>query len=134
MNANETSATRAMDVLVRAFATASDNTEKAERLGRTGTSVRISIREDPGQVAVLLLDHQPPELHERDETTSTESSLEIEAAALEGVLDGSVRIAVAVIHGRATYEGPVRKFLRIMPILIAAAADEQPDTDQEDER
>jgi hypothetical protein len=121
MNADETISVAAKDILITAFTEAIDDPETSERLGRTGTTVRISIRDDPGEVLTLLLDRQPPELHDGDETTVTESSLEIEAVALTGVLDRSVRLAVAVIDGRATYDGPIRKFLRVMPILIAAA-------------
>lgn len=124
MHADETLATTAMDALVAAFTKAIDDPETSDRLGRTGTSVRISLREAPDEVLTLLLDRQPPELHQGDEVTVTESSLDIEAPALAGILDRSVRMAVAVIDGRATYDGPIRKFLRVMPILIAAANDE----------
>lgn len=121
MKADETLAPAAMETFIAAFTEAIEDPETSDRLGRTGTTVRISLRETPDAVLTLLLDRQPPELHQGDESTVTESSLEIEAPALAGILDRSVRMAVAVIDGRATYDGPIRKFLRIMPILIAAA-------------
>lgn len=134
MNADETLAVAAKDILINAFTEAIDDPETSERLGRTGTTVRISLREDPGEALTLLLDRQPPELHDGDQTTVTESSLEIEAVALAGVLDRSVRLAVAVIDGRATYHGPIRKFLRVTPILIAAANHEHFGHSREDEK
>jgi hypothetical protein len=106
-------------MLCTAFEAAAARDDAAARLADAETSVSIEIRERPGRRVTLRLDSMPPTL-ERDDPAPVEVEMEIEAQALLDVFARTARLPMMFIEGRASFTGPVRKFLRITPILIAA--------------
>lgn len=109
----------AQATLVSAFEAAVSRPDAAERLADADTTIAIAIREAPGSRLTLRLDAMPPTL-ELDDVAPVEVEMEIEARALLEVFARSARLPMTFIEGRASFDGPVRKFLRITPILIAA--------------
>lgn len=103
--------------------------DSAARLTAADTTVRIVVSDDSSAGAVLLFDRDPPEVLEQDADESVEAELTLERQVLDDVLSRECRLAMALIDGRATYSGPIRKFLRILPIVIAAAREDEEDGD-----
>jgi hypothetical protein len=112
-------AATAQATLIGAFEAAASRPDAAARLADADTTISIAIREAPGTRTTLRLDVMPPSL-ELNDPAPVEVEMEIEARALLDVFARSARLPMMFVEGRASFEGPVRKFLRITPILIAA--------------
>lgn len=117
-------AEKAVELLCRAVETAAQDDAASARLAAAGTTVRIAIRDAPDHVVTLRLDGGRPEL-ELDDRSQAETEIDIEADALIAIFERRARLPMTFITGRAAYDGPVRKFLRITPILIAAITPHQ---------
>jgi hypothetical protein len=115
---------QAIATLCRAFEIAMQDDEAAARLGAAETSVRVVIREEPDRGGTLRMEGARPVI-ELEDRGPTETEIEIEADALVGTFERRVRLPMMFIQGRASYDGPIRKFLRVMPILIAAITPHQ---------
>jgi hypothetical protein len=71
---------------------------------------------------VLLFDRATPIVLDHDADDPVVAEIVLPEALLTQVLDRTARLAVALIDGRASFTGPVREFLRVLPILIALAS------------
>lgn len=107
--------------LKAAVAAAAAVPESAARLAATATSVRIVVSDAPAEGAVLLFDRDTPVALAHDADDPVAAEIVLPEALLTQVLDRTARLAVALVDGRATFTGPVREFLRIVPILVAIA-------------
>jgi hypothetical protein len=90
--------------------------------GRARTSVAISIRDDGGAPtpwAVLRLDRQPVAVEPGG--GSAEIQLTFPRETLREFLRGDRQLALTIARGEVEFRGPVRKFLRITPVLRALA-------------
>lgn len=102
------------DLTADFFLQASHDEHLGDRLSLADTTVHIHFTDTVG--VTLRLDRQPVEAEPR-----IEGQAEVE---LWGTPDNFVRyargekhLAMGIMRGEVEYAGPVRKFLRIMPIL-----------------
>jgi hypothetical protein len=88
----------------------------AHRIAAAQTSVHLRVRDDGGAALTILLDREPPEVLEG---TIGEAEVEIDlpASHLARLWDEDYHLAMAIAKGEVGYNGPVRKFLRVMPVL-----------------
>lgn len=96
------------------FSQASHDARLGERLALAQTTVHIHYSDDAG--ITLLLDRTPVEVIPRIQGTA-----EIEMWGSPDLFAAMVRrekhMAMCITSGELEYRGPVRKFLRIVPIL-----------------
>ncbi|MGE4424836.1 MAG: SCP2 sterol-binding domain-containing protein [Solirubrobacteraceae bacterium] len=94
--------------------------EAARRLlGRVGRTVRLSSSDLQDASIVIRLQGDIELIEDRAEPADIE--LTMGTADLERHADGTLRVAMAIAAGRATFTGPVREFLRVIPIVHAIA-------------
>ncbi|MCW2986983.1 MAG: transporter [Conexibacter sp.] len=91
---------------------------------RADTSVAIAIRLSADAVprpwATLLLDRRPVQVAPGD-SGDAEASLTFDVVDLEAFVAGELHLAMAIASGRVQATGPIRRFLRITPILRGLA-------------
>jgi phospholipid/cholesterol/gamma-HCH transport system ATP-binding protein len=104
--------------LARALAADAD---LATRLSRARTSVRFAVG-DTGQGATVLLDRDPPEVIDGDEPAEIEIGLTVVQAAR--LAAGELSLAAATFAGVVSFQGPIRKYLEVDPILHGLIAGE----------
>jgi len=86
---------------------------RAERLRSARTSVAFSVV--GGQRVTLLLDGDEPRLGAPDDPTEIE--VELCAVQAERLVQGVLHLPTELAHGAVTTRGPVRKYLKVDPIL-----------------
>jgi phospholipid/cholesterol/gamma-HCH transport system ATP-binding protein len=84
------------------------------RLRHAQTSVRFEVRDTPGAVT-MLLDRDPPVVLDGDEPA--EVTLVLDGEQAQRFAAGRLPIPTAIVLGDVAYEGPVRKYLEVDPIL-----------------
>jgi hypothetical protein len=99
---------------------ASGNARLSERLALAKTTVRISLLDEEGLATTLLLDRDPIEV--TDGNTPGEVEIGISSGDLERVFSRDFHLAMAIARGRVTATGPVRQFLRVIPIICSLGA------------
>jgi hypothetical protein len=109
---------RFMRVLEQAMA----QDDVAERLSKAGVSVRISLKDLPQTSVMLLLDRSPARLEAGTGEGRPDVWLSMWSADLEAVLSRSDFLPLQILSGDVQFQGFVRKLLRVLPILTAAAA------------
>ncbi|MHB8690470.1 MAG: hypothetical protein ACYDHH_04425 [Solirubrobacteraceae bacterium] len=88
-----------------------------ERLALAGTTVEINLVDAPSPTAFsMLLDRHPVELVEGS-YPDAEVKLYMTADDLAAFWSGELHAAIAITDGRIGYRGPVRKVLRVLPIV-----------------
>lgn len=87
------------------------------RLARADTSARISLADDAQISLTLLFDREPIEILPEDNGHAPEIQISIHWQDLERVFHENYHLAMAIARGEVTFRGPVRKLLRVMPIL-----------------
>jgi hypothetical protein len=102
--------------LVRAVV---DDSAAGARAALADTTVRIDLSD--GYAVTLFLDREPVELDTAE--YDAEIALAMTTPQLEQLIRGELALAMEIAHGRIAYSGPVRKFLRIVPILRRVAGD-----------
>jgi putative sterol carrier protein len=85
------------------------------RIALADTTVSVKLSDGPGHVFTLYLDREPIEMADHDDRA--EITLAMTAIQLEQLIRGELRLAMEIAHGRIAYDGPVRKFLRVVPII-----------------
>lgn len=102
------------DITAQFFLQAAADERLGSRLALAKTSVHIHFTDDVG--VTLLLERSPIEAH-----PSIVGTAEVELwGSADKFLDfavGKKHMAMAIMHGDLEYQGPVRKFLRIVPML-----------------
>ena len=88
-------------------------------MARADTTVRLTLADDEDLAITLLLDRKPIEVVDGDVDADVE--LSIMSVDLDRLCSPDFHLAMAVARGRVTYEGNVRKFLRITPIIRHAS-------------
>jgi hypothetical protein len=109
---------RFMRVLQLAFA----QDDVAERLSKAGVTVRISLKDLPQTSVMLLLDRSPSRVEAGTGEGRPDVWLSMWSADLEAVLSRSDFLPLQILSGNVQFQGFVRKLLRVLPILTAAAA------------
>lgn len=105
---------RMADETARFFLQAASDERLGSRLALARTTVHIHFSDDVG--VTLLLDRSPIEAEPRIVGTA-EVQLWGSADKFYDYATGKRHLAMAIMHGDLEYQGPVRKFLRIVPML-----------------
>jgi hypothetical protein len=90
-----------------------------DRLALANTTITITLADEPDLSTTLLLDRSPIEI--LDGSGDAEAAMWIASVDLRRIWSGDFFLPMAIAKGRVRIRGPVRKFLRIVPILHAIA-------------
>jgi hypothetical protein len=93
-----------------------DDPRVAAKLASAGTSVAIVLADEDDVCATLLLDREPIEIA-RGTSVAAESEIRIIGADLKRMHTEEFHLAMAMARGRVQWSGPVRKFLRLAPVI-----------------
>jgi len=85
------------------------------RLGSAHTSVTYEILGEDGAAVTLLLDRHPPEVVDGDEPA--EVTISFTSAQAVRFLRGEMILPNELLAGNVASRGPVRRYLRVDPIL-----------------
>ena len=114
---------RMLDRFVEIIESALREPDARERLSQAGVVVRIDVVDIPGGVVTLLLEPPTPELAVRSLSVRPDVRLYLRSADLEEVLAEGEYLPLQILAGAVTFDGHIRKFLRVLPILRHAAED-----------
>jgi phospholipid/cholesterol/gamma-HCH transport system ATP-binding protein len=95
---------------------AASDPELSRRLSLAETTVEFVLADDPDLAVTLLLDRNPIQVH-RGGDADAEISLRIASFDLAHLTSEDFRLPMAIARGRVQAIGPVRKFLRVVPVL-----------------
>jgi hypothetical protein len=112
---------RAADSLrafVRAIARGVHDAGLDDRVSQASTTVTLTLSDEPDCVCTLLLDRSPIEF--REGADDGECELSIASVDLERIWSRDFHLPMAIARGRVGVRGPIRKFLRVVPILRSA--------------
>lgn len=98
----------------RFFAENAEDPRLAERLARAQTTVHVRFSDDAG--ITLHMDRSPIQV-EAGLVGAAEIELQGTPETFLAFVRGERHMAMAITSGELEYRGPVRKFLRILPIL-----------------
>jgi hypothetical protein len=107
----------AFDELVTLLQAAADDPVVGHRLMFGQTTVRLIVEDRDHQQLLLLLDREPVEVVEGMDGLEAETDIWITSELLGRLWEENFHLAMAIAKGHVTFHGPVRKFLRVMPIL-----------------
>jgi hypothetical protein len=85
------------------------------RLKLADTTISITLADEPDLSVTILLDRSPIEVV--DGVVDAEARMWIASVDLTRIWSPDFYLAMAITKGRLRVEGPVRKFLRIVPVL-----------------
>jgi hypothetical protein len=117
----------ALERFCAAMETAAGDPNLSRKLARADTTVRITLADDPDLGVTLLLDRTPIEVGEGDKPADVE--LSIASVDLDRLCSPEFHLAMAIARGRVQYQGDVRKFLRVTPIVRHASLPTRAATD-----
>jgi len=107
-----------------AIESASRDEHLAQRLGLAHTTVRISLADEPDLALKLILDGS--RIAALDDNGDGDGDAEVDmtmsSADLERLPSEHFNLAMAIARGRVRVTGPVRKFLRVAPIIRELSA------------
>jgi hypothetical protein len=86
-----------------------------DRLKLADTTINITVADEPDLSVTILLDRSPIEVV--DGVIDAEARMWIASVDLTRMWSSDFYLAMAITKGRLRVEGPVRKFLRIVPTL-----------------
>lgn len=109
----------ALDRFCEAMQAAASDARLSSVLARANTTVRIELADDPELSATLLLDRDPIEV--TDGTVPGEVEISVVSVDLARMYSPDFHLSMAVLRGRVGYSGPVRKFLRVTPVVRHAS-------------
>lgn len=104
-----------LDRFAGLIAAALADRQVAERLGRAGVTVRTALPD--GRHVTLLLDRVPAEIAPPGTEPEADVRLEMTPEVLDGLWAWPPSLAARILDGSVTSDGPVRRFLRVFPIL-----------------
>ena len=87
------------------------------RLTKSQTSVTFTIRDRPAAAATVLLDRNPPKVAAAVEPA--EIVIEFDRAQAAQFAIGELSLPPRLLAGDVTYQGPIRKYLVVDPVLRA---------------
>jgi hypothetical protein len=108
----------ALERFCEAIEAASRDERLSRVLGRAKTTVRIQLADDPELAVTLLLDRDPIEVVD---ATDSEVHIRICSVDLARLYSPDFHLAMSIARGRVAYSGPVRKFLRVTPVVRHAS-------------
>jgi hypothetical protein len=90
------------------------------RVGQAGVLIRLDFTDHPVQPVFLALDEQPPRATVTALPRRPDVVLTMTTAELNGCLRQGEELPLRILRGEIKFEGYVRKFLRVLPVLRAA--------------
>lgn len=118
-NAARRHAEDALERFCAALETAAADRRLSHTLARANTTVHISLADEPDLEVTLLLDREPIEVV--DGSTPGDVELTIASVDLDRLCSPDFHLAMAIARGRVQYEGDVRRFLRVTPVVRHAS-------------
>ena len=119
-------AERVLERFRDAIGEASRDERLTRRLTRADTTVRVELADEPDLAVTLMLEGPRIELGGGDHPA--EVRLSLSSVDLERIWSGDFNLSMAIARGRVEATGPVRKFLRVMPIIRRLSpGDDEPD-------
>ena len=106
---------RVLGEFVATIEDAARDEEISRRLSLAETTVEVILADEPDLSVTLMLDRTPVEV--RRGGGDAEVVLHIASFDLEHLCSDKSQLAMAIARGRVIAAGPVRKFLRIVPVL-----------------
>jgi len=127
-------AERTLDGMARIFENAGHDPDLNARLCLANTSIAITLADETDLSVTLQLTKPPLEV--LDGVADPESHIWIASVDLNRMWSREFHLPLAIANGRVRVSGPVRKFLRITPILreIAASGRAQSRSTKQEER
>jgi hypothetical protein len=92
-----------------------------ERLARAQATVVVRLADEPELAVTLMLDRDAPTILDGADPAA-EAELRIPSVDLQHLWSREFHLPMAIVHGRVGVQGPVRRFLRIVPVLRGARA------------
>lgn len=89
----------------------------SKRLALVPTVIELAVSDPGAPPLTLMLDAAPVAVLTGRGAPVSEVRVTLSAGQLDAVWTGGLPLAVAMLRGEVTYEGPVRKLLRVVPIL-----------------
>lgn len=113
-------AERTLDGMAKIFEGAAGDPEVTSRLCLANTRITITLADEPDLSVTLDLRKPPVEVF--DGVVDSDSHMWIASVDLNRMWSPDFHLPLAIANGRVRVSGPVRKFLRITPILREIAA------------
>jgi hypothetical protein len=109
-------AERALEQFTSTLETGVSDKGLHDRLALASTTIAVTLADEPDLSVTLLLDRAPIEVVDGI-VADAESQIWIASVDLERIWSPDFYLPMAIAKGRIRIIGPVRKFLRIVPIL-----------------
>jgi hypothetical protein len=109
------------EALIDVFEQAAGEPKVAEPIGKIEHDVLISSQDVPGSGVLLVCRDGRIEVRDAEGGSTPDATIEMamQTPDIEKLTAGDLRTAMAIADGRATYSGPVRQFLRVLPLVQA---------------
>lgn len=104
-------------IVVEFFNRAADDAELSERMSFANTTVHIHVTDLDGDDACTVYLDRDPIGAELGAVGTAEVELFGPTKAYVNLFLGKDQLPISILSGAVTYTGPVRKFLRVVPIL-----------------
>lgn len=104
-----------LDAAAATLEEAAADPQRATRLAVVGTTVAFDVRDLPGDPLVVRLG--PDAVAVDDAGGPAEIRLELDAVDVHEMFAGGLHLPMKIAAGRVGYEGPVRRFLRVAPVV-----------------
>lgn len=105
------------ELMVEFFNRAAEDAELSERMSFANTVVHMHFTDLVGENACTVSLDRDPISAELGAVGSGEVELFGTAQVYQDLFLGSDQLPIAILNGKISYTGPVRKFLRVVPIL-----------------
>jgi hypothetical protein len=110
---------QALERFCDAMELAAGDPRLSHALARANTTVRLELADDDDLAVALLLDRNPIEVVDGD--TRCDVELSIASVDLDRLCSPDFHLAMAIARGRVQYQGDVRRFLRVTPVVRHAS-------------
>jgi phospholipid/cholesterol/gamma-HCH transport system ATP-binding protein len=108
-------AERSVEQFRRRLDGASGDADLTRRLALADTTIRIILADEPDLAFTVQLD--PSAVRTGDGTAPAESEMVLASIDVDRLFSRGFNLAMAIARGRVRVDGPVRKFLRVVPIV-----------------
>jgi hypothetical protein len=112
-------AERALDAFAATIEHAAGDPDLSRRLALAATTVEITLADEPDLSVTLRFDRTPIEVVDAGE--APEARIWIASVDLNRIWSKDFHLPMAIAKGRVHVTGPIRKFLRVIPLLRVTA-------------
>lgn len=114
----------AMERFCNAMEAAAAHPKLGRAIARANTTVGITLADDDDLSITLLLDREPVEVV--DGGMDAEVHMRIASVDLDRLRSPDFHLSMAIVRGRVQYDGDIRKFLRVTPVVRHASLPTEP--------